>query len=307
MKTVQLLGSTTLARVALPWFIENGGGLGARVIALDPGDEDEAQPWFAPVRGLCRELGVPIGLRTADLVLDLDPDRASEAPEQRLSARVCVRVLGPAGITPDLCRALLPGRSGIPGEWAMIFGDGAAVHARVPLAILKRDDGPTLLARATLRGIEAVAAGWGAVTPGEHLGTADVSTQSWPGLAPGRFRLSEAQLVWERPAPELWARIRALAGPWGGARCHLGNTAVSIESAELAEVDPATLRAHLPGTIIAVDTGLVVACGADAAGAGRAGSTGALRLLTMRPAWRPMRRAAEYATEVGAGPGYQLC
>lgn len=272
MRTVQLLGSTTLARVALPWLLERGG---ARVVGLDPGEEDEARPWFAPVRGLCRELGVPLGRRDADLVLDLDPDA------RRTGAGV--RIAGPLGVTPDLCRALLPGGQGV---WRALYGDGVTVWAALPLPVRPGDDAPCLLNRATLHGVEALAAGWLATSGDPH-----------PGMAPGRFRLSESSILWEQPADVVLARIRALAGPWGGARCHFGETPIAIESAEPADADPA----FSAGTIVQIDHGIVIACGGARAG------PSALRVLSLRPSWRPLRQAAEYAIEVGAGPGYQMC
>ena len=97
MRTVQLLGSTPLTRVAIGWFMEQGRALNARVVAVDPGAEDEQDPWFAPVRGLCAELGIPMGRKPADLTLDLDPDA-------RRGTGAGVRVVGPEGTTPDLCR-----------------------------------------------------------------------------------------------------------------------------------------------------------------------------------------------------------
>ena len=50
---VQILGATRLARVVVPYLLERRG---ARIVALDPGEEDESLPWFAPVRGLAREM-----------------------------------------------------------------------------------------------------------------------------------------------------------------------------------------------------------------------------------------------------------
>ncbi len=278
MKMVQILGSTTIARVALPWLAER-----ARVVALDPGDEDEARPWFAPLRALCRDLGVAAGRRPADVLLDLDPDaRKVEA------GATALRVHGPAGITPDLCRALLPGRAGLPGDWSLVCGDSDGVLARVPLAVFRDDTGLLLRERATLRGIEALAAAWDRI--GEPRSDA---LDPWPPVAASRFRGSEAHILWDQPADAILARIHALAGPWGGARCLLGETPIAIEAAE--RLDPALADSALPGTIVSVDAGIGVACG-----------VGALRILTLRPSWRPLRRAGEYAREVGAGVGYQF-
>jgi hypothetical protein len=276
MKTIQLLGSTTLTRVALPWFMERAG---ARVVAVDPGDEDEARPWFAPVRGLCREIGVPIGRLPADFVIDLDPDARRTGPG--------VRLCGPLGVTPDFCRAILPRGAGRDG-WRMLYGDGDALWSAADVDVLADDDGTRLRDRATLRGIEALAAGWDPDVakhrPGDPL---------HPPFAPGRFRTSEAQIIWQQPAVDILARIRALGGPFGGARTHVGDTPLAIESAELS-ADPGD--SFSPGTIVDVDHGVVIACG-----------TGAVRILTLRPSWRPLRNAAEFAREVGASTGYQLC
>lgn len=271
MKTVQLLGSTTLARVALPWFLERGG---CRVVALDPGDEDESVPWFAPVRGLCRDLGVPLGRREADVVLDLDPDARRAGPG--------VRLCGPRGTSPDFCRALLPRGLGTTG-WSMVYGDGDRAFRSVALALDPADDGARVRDEATLRGIEALAAGWTTEPDG---------AEPHPAPDPQRFRSSEARITWERPAAEIVARIRALAGPYSGARTHVGDTPVAITSGELAE----GAAGFSPGTIIDVDHGIVVAAGVDA-----------VRILLLRPSWRPLRRARDFAAEVGVSAGYQLC
>lgn len=286
MRTVQLLGSTPLTRVAIAWFMEQGRALNARVVAVDPGNEDEQNPWFAPVRGLCAELGIPLGRVPADRTLDLDPDA-------RRGIGAGVRVVGPEGTTPDLCRAILAAASGTHGSpaesaaaiqgWSMVYGDGERAFSRVPVAILPGDDGALLRERATLRGIEALAAGWEQEAEGG---------EPHPAPAPGRFRAQERQLLWHRPAALVYARICACAGPWGGARAHFGDTPITIDAAEPADLPPGDFS---PGTIAAVDHGLLIACG-----------TGALRVLRLRASWRPQRNAAEYAAEVGAGVGYQL-
>jgi hypothetical protein len=55
---VGILGSTRLARVVVAYALERRG---ARVVSLDPGDEDEGLPWFAPIRGLARDNGLALG------------------------------------------------------------------------------------------------------------------------------------------------------------------------------------------------------------------------------------------------------
>lgn len=271
MTTVQLLGSTTLARVALPWLLERGS---CRVVALDPGEEDESRPWFAPVRGLCRDLGVPLGKRDADAVLDLDPDARRAGPG--------VRLCGPRGATPDFCRALLPRGLGSAG-WSMVYGDGDRAFRAVSLVLDPSDDGARVRDEATLRGIEALAGGWTTEADG---------ALPHPLPDPQRFRSSEARITWERPAIEIVARIRALAGPYGGARTNVGDTPVAITSGELA----VGAAGFSPGTIIDVDQGIVVAAGVDA-----------VRILHLRPSWRPQRPARDFAADVGVSAGYQLC
>lgn len=272
---VQILGSTRLARVAVPYLHERRG---ARVVGLDPGEEDETRPWFAPVRALCRDEGIPLGRAPADVVLDLDPDARPVAVEG-----VAVRVLAPAGArSPDVNRALLG-----PGAWAMVVTDGKGAWGERALDVGPGDDAATLLDRATLRGLEALDDAWDAVLAGHPA-----VPLPRPLLA-GRFRDAESWIVWERPAAELVARVRACAGPWGGAFTHLGETPVRLLDARLCAAE--TPAGALPGTILSIDGVVTVATG-----------RGILGVERLRPGWRPARSALEYLAEAGLGPGYQF-
>lgn len=274
MTKVVVLGATRLARVALPWLLETAK---ARVVGLDPGDEDEGLPFFAPVRGLARDLGVPLGRPPADLVLDLDPDAR---PDRGLGPMV--RVLAPPdAASPDVNRALLTG-----GAWAMglVTADGTGLHARAEIEVHPDDDAGTLMDRAVLRGVEALAAGWPALLAGETP-----APLPHP-LRRGRWRAQEAVVTWEQPAERVVRRIRAASGPWGGATSTLGEVRVRLLDAERV-----ALGAHreLPGTILDIGDGLLVATGLDA-----------VRVRRVAPGWRPPRRAEEYAREVGLSIGY---
>lgn len=274
---VVLLGSTRLTRVALPWLCDQGR---ARVVGVDLGEEDEGLPWFAPVRQLARDHGVPFGRFPADLVLDLDPDARPTRGEG-----VMVRVLAPPGApSADVNRALLTG-----GEWEMVVTppDGASAWAREPVIVRPDDDGASLLEDATLRGIEALAASLEAILAG-------AAPEPLPRpLKAGRFRAQETHLLWERPAAAIVARIRACAGPWGGAITHVGETLVRLQDARI--VADETPPEWLPGTITALDDALDIATG-----------RGIVRVERLRPGWRPVRRAAEWAREVGVSPGYRV-
>lgn len=276
MTRIQLLGSTRLTRVVLPFLLERGR---ARVVGVDLGGEHEGEPWFAPIRGICADNGVFLGRAPADLVLDLDPDARPLRGEGAM-----IRVLAPEGArSPHPNRVLLSG-----GEWAVGLcapdGLGSWGSRAIPLAL--DDDAEVLFARATLAGVELLAERLDAVLAG-----APVTPTERPLIA-GRFRVQETFLTWEQPAERVVARVRASAGPFGGARAMVGETPVYLQDAEALPMDDG----ELPGTVIEVGAaGLVVACG-----------RGAVRVRWLRPGWRPVRAAGEFASEVGLGPGYML-
>lgn len=274
---VQLLGATRLTRAVAPFLLERDR---ARVVAIDPGEEDETRPWFAPIRQLARDNGVPLGRRDADLVIDLDPDARPDHGEG-----VLVRVLPPAGAaSPDVNRALLIG-----GDWEMVVTEssGRAGWGRHPVEIRAHDDAASLLERATLRGLEALADSLDAIL---NDGTAVPLPRP---LRSGRWRPQEGWITWEQPAARIVARIRAASGPYGGARTHLGETPVFLQDADL--VSEEDTKDFTPGTIAGFDSGILVSTG-----------RGIVRLSTVRPSWRPLRSAVDYAAEVGASVGYQF-
>lgn len=275
---VRVLGSTRLARVALTWLTDQGR---ARVVGWEPGAEDESLPWFAPMRQLARDLGVPVGgAGEVDLTLDLDPDARPTRGEG-----VMVRAVPPSGApSADVNRALLG-----PGPWdlAVVTPDGTAAWAVLPLEPHPDDTGATLLETATLRGVEALAESFEAILGGG-------APQPLPRpLVGGRWRAQESFVLWERPAELIVRRVRACAGPWGGARTTAGETVVWLQDARLVPDEEA--EGWLPGTVVRVDDGLTIASG-----------RGLVRVEWIRPAWRPLRRAGDWAREVGLGPGYQI-
>lgn len=273
---VQILGATRLARVAVPYVTERRG---CRVVGIDPGDEHEAHPWFAPVRGLARDEGAVVGRAEADLVLDLDPDARPTRGEGPM-----LRVLPPPGArSADVNRALLDG-----GAWSVgVFTpDGGGVWATRALDI--GGDADAMLDNATLRAIEALDDAWDAL-----VASAPAPAPDRP-LVAGRFRPQETFLTWQQPADRVSARIRACAGPYGGARTHVGEATVYLLDARVvADVAP---EGFDPGVIVAVDGGaLDIATG-----------RGVVRVERIRPGWRPPRPAADFASDVGIGPGYQI-
>lgn len=274
---VLLLGSTRLTRVATHWLLEEAR---AEVVGIDPGEEDETRPWFAPVRQLARDNGIPLGRATADLVLDLDPDARPDRGEG-----VMVRVVPPpAAKSPDINRALL-----VEGDWSMAVTDssGRTAWTVLPVPVRAGDDASLLLHRATAVGLEALAAAFPSVLEGSTAFPLPTP------LRPGRWRPQESFVLWEQRAPQVVARIRAASGPWGGARTHLGDTVVWLEDAEVASLE--ANPDFPPGTILAAENELLVSSGA-----------GSVRIGLLRPAYRPVRRAVDYVGEVGVSVGYQF-
>lgn len=272
---VQLLGATRLTRVAVHYLLERRQ---ARIVAIDPGEEHESEPWFAPVRGLAVDNGIPLGRRDADLVLDLDPGARPLVGEGPM-----LRVLPPRGArSPDVNRMLLQ-----PGDWEIGVVNAAGTHTWASKPLDRVGDAEDLLEQATLRAVEALDAGWERLVAGE------------PGdplprpLVAGRFRAQEAFVVWQQPAEAIAARIRACAGPWGGARTHVGDGAVFLLDARVVRDE--TPKDYDPGTIITLDDGVEIATG-----------RGVVRVERLRPGWRPVRRAGDYLREVGLSGGYQL-
>ena len=282
---VQVLGATTLTRAVVPYLLERRG---ARIVGIDPGEEHEAHPWFAPVRGLARDNGIPIGRGEADLVLDLDPDARPTTPEG-----VGLRVLAPPGArSPDLNRALLaPNAGGAPGPWEMVLTDRIGAWGSRAVEVHPGDDAATLMDRAALRALETLDAAWGALVdalPG--------STPPLPLARPllgGRFRPQETFVNWEFPAEAVVARVRACAGPWGGARTHLGETAIWLLDAEVHA--PCAPEGWAPGTLLEVDDSICVVAG-----------RGVVRVHRLRAGLRPPQSAGAFATASGVGPGYLL-
>jgi hypothetical protein len=269
---VQLLGSTRLSRVVLPYLLERRG---ARAVAVDLGEEDETLPWFAPMRGLLRDEGALAGRVAADRVFDLDPDARPARPEG-----IGLRVLPHAGArSGDPNRALVDG-----GAWAVVVTDGKGAWATKPLDVGPDDDAVTLLDHATLRMVEALDEAWDRLAdPPEPLPRP---------LSAGRWRDAETHVVWAQPVERVVARVRACAGPYGGGRAHLGETAVRLLDARVEDPHAAD---EIPGTIVAVDEGIVVATG-----------RGTVRIARIKPGWRPPRGAGGFVTESGLSPGYQF-
>lgn len=277
MTRYQLIGSTRLTRGALQFLLEKERG---RVVGVDPGSEDESCPWFAPIKGLCRDNGIPIGRFDADVVLDLDPDANPIKGEGPM-----VRLLGPPGArSPDINRALLG-----PGLWRMVFTDREGLYAfsLKEVGVQSEESAEGLMARAVLAGLEALAEGL------EKMSSQIEPLRLPYPLSGGRWRAQEGFVIWEQPVERVVARIRAAAGPWGGARTYLGETPVWLEDATV--VSSEAVEGWLPGTIVAQSQGLDVATG-----------RGILHIKRLRPGWRPSRPAGEYVTEVGAGIGYQF-
>jgi methionyl-tRNA formyltransferase len=179
--------------------------------------------------------------------------------------------------------SLLPAyRGAAPIQWALADGlnetgvtlmrmeaglDTGPIVTTATTPILDEDTGQSLHDRLADLGGELLVRS----LPDYLAGYLQPRTQPLDGVSLARkITKEDGRLVWERPAVELWRRLRAFT-PWPGAFCHAeggGKTRlVKVHAASLSE------GSGRPGERLDYGKGrLVVACG-----------RGALELLTLQP------------------------
>jgi methionyl-tRNA formyltransferase len=263
-----------------------------------------------PVKPVALELGLPV----------LQPPRI-RAPEAQAALRAlaprlqvvvaygqilprAVIDLAPGG-TINVHSSLLPRyRGAAPIHWAIVNGEAetGVTTMRIDEGL---DTGPILLARATPIGpeettpelearlavlggallvetIDRLAKGTVAPVPQDHAAAT---------LAP-MLRKEDGRLDWHATADAIARRVRGLL-PWPGTTTSWAGSDLKILRATPAGADHGGAA---PGTILATDDGLRVACGEQTT----------LRVLEVQPASRRAMSAAAFAAGARLRPGARL-
>jgi len=215
--------------------------------------------------------------------------------------------LAPRG-TINVHSSLLPRyRGAAPIHWAIVNGE-TETGVTTMMVDEGLDTGPILLSRATPIGaeettpeLEARLAGLGAALLVETIdglarGTVSPVAQDHATAthAP-RLRKEDGRIEWSAPADAIARRVRGLQ-PWPGTVTSFAGSDLKILRAAVIPVPLASGTAGAPGTVIAVDDGIVVACGNDTR----------LRVLSVQPASRHAMAARAFAMGARLTPGARL-
>ena len=308
---IVFLGSGAFAIPSLQALADAGHEIAAVVTQPDraKGRGRSVQP--PPVKPVAQALGLRV----------LQPPRI-RAPEAREELRALapdlqvvvaygqilprsVIDLAPRG-TINVHSSLLPRyRGAAPIHWAIVNGE---TETGVTTMMIDEglDTGPLLLSRATPIGaeettpelearlarlggallvetVEGLASGTVSPVPQDHAAAT---------LAP-MLRKEDGRIDWSAPAEVIWRRVRGLA-PWPGTVTAFAGSDVKILRAALVPGPPlADSGAGAPGTVIAIEDGIVVACG----------SRTRLRVIEAQPANRRAMPAAAFAAGARLAPG----
>jgi len=213
--------------------------------------------------------------------------------------------LAPRG-TINVHSSLLPRyRGAAPIHWAIVNGE---TETGVTTMLIDEglDTGPILLSRPTPIGaeettpeLEARLARLGGVLLVETIeglasGTVSPAPQDHAAATQApMLRKEDGRIDWSAPAEVIWRRVRGLA-PWPGTVTAFAGRDVKILRAALVTGRPrAGGGAGAPGTVIAIDDGIVVACGSQTL----------LRVIEAQPANRRAMPAAAFAAGARLTPG----
>jgi methionyl-tRNA formyltransferase len=243
---------------------------------------------LTPVKQAALELGIPMDQPTKardpefiERLRTLAPDLMVVAAYGQLLPQTLLDI--PRHGCLNVHTSLLPAyRGAAPIQWALADGlnetgvtlmrmeaglDTGPIVTTATTPILNEDTGQSLHDRLADLGGELLVRS----LPDYLAGYLEPRTQPLDGVSLARkITKEDGRLVWERPAVELWRRLRAFT-PWPGAFCHAeggGKTRlVKVHAASLSE------GSGRPGERLDYGKGrLVVACG-----------RGALELLTLQP------------------------
>jgi methionyl-tRNA formyltransferase len=218
--------------------------------------------------------------------------------------------LAPRG-TINVHSSLLPRyRGAAPIHWAIVNGD---TETGVTTMMIDEglDTGPILLSRATPIGAEET-------TPELEARLArmggELLVQTIDGIARGTvspvpqdhaaataapiLRKEDGRIDWTATAEVIARRVRGLQ-PWPGTMTAFGSSDLKILRASpvaAAADGPAPVGTDAPGAVVAIDEGIVVACG---------GRT-RLRVLEVQPASRRAMPALAFAAGARLSPGARL-
>lgn len=307
---IVFLGSGAFAIPSLRALVEAGHEVAAVVTQPDreKGRGQSLQP--PPVKPVALALGRPV----------LQPPRL-RAPEAQAALRAlapelqvvvaygqilprAVIGIAPAG-TINVHSSLLPRyRGAAPIHWAIVNGE-AETGVTTMMIDEGLDTGPLLLSRATPIGPEettpelearlAVLGGALLVETIDRLAKGTVSPVPQDHAAATHapiLRKEDGRIDWTARAEVVARRVRGLL-PWPGTTTSWAGGDLKILRATPAGAEDGGAA---PGTILAIDDGLRVACGA--------GTT--LRVLEVQPASRRAMSAAAFAAGARLRPGARL-
>ena len=210
--------------------------------------------------------------------------------------------------TINVHSSLLPRyRGAAPIHWAIVNGE---TETGVTTMMIDEglDTGPILLSRATAIGgeettpeLEVRLSQMGGALLVETIdrlagGTVSPVAQDHAAATSApMLRKEDGRIDWTAAAEVIARRVRGLQ-PWPGTVTDCAGTDLKILRAALAARPSAAGRAEPPGRVLAIDEGIVVACG---------GGT-ALRVVEVQPASRRAMAASAFAAGARLVPGARL-
>jgi methionyl-tRNA formyltransferase len=309
---IVFLGSGAFAIPSLQALVAAGHEIAAVVTQPDreKGRGLAVQP--PPVKPVARALGLRVLQPPRIRAPEAQEELRALAPELQVVVAYgqilprSVIDLAPRG-TINVHSSLLPRyRGAAPIHRAIVNGE-AKTGVTTMMIDEGLDTGPVLLSRATPIGpdetapeLEARLADLGAALLVETIdglarGTVSPVRQDEAAAthAP-MLRKAEGRIDWSAPAEAIARRVRGLA-PWPGTVTAYAGRDVKILRAAVTE-RPSGIGAGAPGTVIAIDDGIVVACGARTL----------LKVLEVQPASRRPMPAGAFAAGARLAPGARL-